>query len=226
MEPESTCWTLIRAAARGSESERVTFADRYRHVVLAYLDARWRGPPFQGEIEDAIQDVFVECFREDGALARVRQGDAPGGFRRFLHGVVKNVARRYERKRERRRERQPETGVGLSNVAAEEASLTEVFDRAWAASLLRQALELHQERARDQGLDARRRVELLDLHYGQGVDIKEIARRWEEEPERLYYERKKACREFESVLKEVVAFHHPNPAGFGEEFSRFLEFFA
>ena len=45
--------------------------------------------------EDAVQEVFVECFRRGGALEAVGAGRVPG-FRAFLYGVIRNVARRFE----------------------------------------------------------------------------------------------------------------------------------
>ena len=39
---ESTCWTVIRAAAAGSPADRDELGRRYLGVVRAYLAARWR----------------------------------------------------------------------------------------------------------------------------------------------------------------------------------------
>ena len=40
---ESTCWTMIHAAAAGSPADRDELAHRYLGIVRAYLAARWRG---------------------------------------------------------------------------------------------------------------------------------------------------------------------------------------
>jgi hypothetical protein len=45
---ESTCWTVIRAAAAGSSKDRDELARRYLSVVRAYLSARWRGSALRG----------------------------------------------------------------------------------------------------------------------------------------------------------------------------------
>src|SRR5262245_35421833 len=66
----STCWTVIRAAAAGSPDERTQFVDRYAPVIRTYLAARWRSCPLTQEIEDAIQEVFIDCFRQNGVLER------------------------------------------------------------------------------------------------------------------------------------------------------------
>ena len=93
--PESTCWTGIRAAAAGSAGDREEVARRYLAVIRAYLAARWRGSPLRPDLDDAVQEVFVECFRQGGALEAAGAGRVPS-FRAFLYGVVRNVARRFE----------------------------------------------------------------------------------------------------------------------------------
>src|SRR6516164_10731447 len=93
--PESTCWTVIRAAAAGSPADREELAHRYLAVVRAYLGARWRGSPLRPDLDDAVQEVFVECFRQGGAVEAAAAGRVPS-FRAFLYGVVRNVARRFE----------------------------------------------------------------------------------------------------------------------------------
>jgi RNA polymerase sigma-70 factor (ECF subfamily) len=75
--PESTCWTVIRAAAAGSPQGREELAHRYLAVVRAYRAARWRGSPLRPDLDDAVQEVFVECFRQGGgarlSMARARR---------------------------------------------------------------------------------------------------------------------------------------------------------
>jgi hypothetical protein len=41
--PESTCWTVIRAAAAGSPADREALAQRYLALVRADRAARWCG---------------------------------------------------------------------------------------------------------------------------------------------------------------------------------------
>src|SRR5262249_44152402 len=92
---ESTCWTVIRAAAAGSPPDREEMARRYVGVVRAYLTARWRNSGLLAECDDAVQEVFVECFRQGGVLEAAGAGRVPS-FRAFLYGVIRNVARRFE----------------------------------------------------------------------------------------------------------------------------------
>jgi RNA polymerase sigma-70 factor (ECF subfamily) len=210
-QPESTCWTVIQAAAAGAVGEREQFARRYAPVVRAYLAARWRQSPCLGELDDAAQEVFVECFKQGGALGRAAP-DRPGGFRAFLYGLVRNVARRVEEDRARAREQQPSERDGLDWVPAAEASLSRAFDRAWAKALLREAGRLQEERAAGLGAAAQRRVELLQLRFHEGLPIRDVARRWGVEAAALHHEYARARKEFKAALAEVVAFHQPGSA--------------
>jgi len=203
---EMTCWTVIRGAAAGRTADRSEFSRRYAPVIRAYLAARWRGSPLVGEIDDAEQEVFLDCFRENGALERV-DPDRPGGFRAFLHGVVRHVAQRFERAR-------PKAGKPLEvagEVPARERSLSAEFDRAWASALLKLAARLQAEQARASGPEATRRLDLLKLRFQDGLPIREIATRWRVDAAYLHHEYAKARREFRSALKDVVAEHLPGP---------------
>jgi RNA polymerase sigma-70 factor (ECF subfamily) len=204
-EPESTCWTVIQAAAAGDIAERNRFACRYEHVIRAYLVAHWRNSPSTEQIDDAVQDVFVECFKSGGVLDRVDQRRS-GGFRPFLYGVVRNVARRIEAAG-----KYP-TPADFDNLADDEDSLSRAFDRAWAKALLREAAERQMQLARQAGDAARKRVELLRLRFHDSLPIREIAVRWNVDAAHLHHEYAKARQEFKAVLLEVMAFHHPGTA--------------
>jgi RNA polymerase sigma-70 factor (ECF subfamily) len=178
---ESTRWTIIRAAAKGSRADREEFARRYAPVIRAYLGARWRAGPLNGEIDDATQEVFLACFKEGGALERFNP-EAPGRFRSFLYGVVLNIARRFEEKRGRRREEQPPSDF---DIEAREARISEVFDRAWASALLQRAARLQAQHAETP--EAQRRVELMQLHFGEDLPIREIAERWQVDAAQVHH---------------------------------------
>src|SRR5262249_11299978 len=139
--PESTCWTVIGGAAAGSASDRAEFARRYAPVVRAYLAARWRCSPCRHDLDDAVQEVFVECFKQAGVLARAERGR---NFRPFLYGVIRHVGLRFEATRQRQRERLPPADLDLHNLPADEPSLSRAFDRAWAKALLREAGRLQE----------------------------------------------------------------------------------
>jgi RNA polymerase sigma-70 factor (ECF subfamily) len=221
-DSEQTCWTVIRGAATGERRDREEFVRRYASVIRSYLCARWRGSPLLGELDDAMQDVFVDCFRDGGALTRVEAG-RDGGFRAFLYGVVRNVARRAEHGRAR-------TGLPLDEdrePQAPDRSLSEVFDRAWARALVRQAARHQARLARETGPEAERRVDLLRLRFEEGLGIAEIARRWDEDAARLHHAYARARREFREALYAVVREHHETtPARVEAECARLLARFA
>jgi len=203
----STCWSLVDAAARGLRSERDELARRYLPVVETYLRARWRGTRWIGEVEDAVQEFFVECFRAEGFLARVDPA-RPGGFRAYLFGAVRNVARRFEeRERHGRREAVVGSGRELEALEGRDDRLSRAFDRAWARALVRRALAAMRERADAAGADAVRRVEILALRFEDGLPIRAIAERHGDDAERVHREYARARREFKSALLEVVAAH-------------------
>src|SRR5262249_21656858 len=117
--PESTCWTVIRGAAAGNAGDREELARRYLGVVRTYLSARWRGSALRPNLDDAVQEVFVECFRQGGALQAAGAGRVPS-FRAYLHGVVRNVARRFESRPVRATD-------PLPDVLANEEGLSQLF---------------------------------------------------------------------------------------------------
>ncbi len=145
--PDSTCWTVVRAAVAGSRTDREELARRYLGVVRAYLRARWRSPARQADLDDAVQDVFVECFRAGGALDAVADGRVPR-FRAFLYGVVRNVARRFEARPVR-------AASPLPDIVLDEETLSRLFDRAWAQAVMAEAVELQRQQAAERGADAR-----------------------------------------------------------------------
>jgi RNA polymerase sigma-70 factor (ECF subfamily) len=203
---ESTCWTVIQAAAAGDAAERSHFARRYERVIRSYLAARWQRSPLLQHLDDAVQEVFVECFKGGGVLDRV-DCERAGGFRPFLYGVVRNVARRFEAAGDRSQEQ-----ADLDKFAADDDSLSRVFDRAWAKALMREAAERQMERARQEGAAALRRVDLLRLRFHDGLPIRDIAVRWNADAATLHHEYAKAREEFKAALMEVMAFHHPGSA--------------
>ena len=205
-----TCWTLIEGAAAGRGSDRDDFARRYMSVVRAYLLHRWRRSPLRTEIDDVVQEVFVECFRGGGVLDKLSGADTrPTGFRAFLYGVTRNVAMRCERKIGRLREHEPATGVETHQIPPDDPQLSRVFDRSWARALFREAGARQEETARAAGDEAVKRVELLRLRSREGLPIRDIAARWGAEPARVHKEYARARREFRKALEEVVAFHNP-----------------
>ncbi len=201
---ESTCWTMIRAAAAGSPAEREELARRYLGIVRSYLAARWRGTALREELDDAAQEVFVECFRQGGVLDAAASGRVLG-FRAFLYGVIRNVARRFESRPVRAADPLPE-------IATDDASQSRLFDRTWAQAIMAEAGRLQRDRAEERGAEAVQRVELLRLRFEENLPIRDIALRWGTDPAAVHKSYALARKEFRSALLEVVAFHHPGSA--------------
>lgn len=198
---ESTCWTIILAAAAGSPADREELARRYLSVVRAYLGARWRGSVLRPDLDDAVQEVFMQCFREGGAVEAAGIGRVPS-FRAFLYGVIRNVARQFECRHVRA------TGP-LPEIATDEASQSRLFDRAWAQAIMGEAAQLQRTRADERGRAAVQRVELLRLRFEENLPIRTIAERWGVDPAPLHHAYALAREEFKAALLEVVAFHQP-----------------
>jgi RNA polymerase sigma factor (sigma-70 family) len=199
--PETTCWTVIHAAAAGSSADREELARRYLGTVRAYLSARWRGSPRHNDIDDATQEVFIECFRKGGAVEAVAAGRV-SNFRPFLYGVIRNVARRYE-------SRPARPTAPLQEIPSDDASQSQLFDRTWAQAIMVEATRLQAQRADEAGPEAIRRVELLRLRFEENRPIRAIAELWGIEAARLHHAYALARQEFRAALLAVVAFHQP-----------------
>jgi DNA-directed RNA polymerase specialized sigma24 family protein len=214
--PESTCWTLIRAAAAGSPAGREELARRYLRVVRAYLGARWRGSVLRPDLDDAVQEVFVQCFRQGGVLEAAGAGRVPS-FRAFLYGVIRNVARRFESQPAR-------AAHPLPDIATDDASQSRLFDRTWAQAVMAEAAQLQRTRADERGAEAVQPVELLRLRFEENLPIRTIAERWGVDPAPLHHAYALARKEFRSALLEVVAFHQPgSPAELEQEAASLLK---
>jgi DNA-directed RNA polymerase specialized sigma24 family protein len=197
---DATCWTLIGAAAGGDVAARDDFARRYQPVARDYFAARWHASPLRSAVDDAVQDVFVECFKPNGVLGKA--SESPGdGFRPFFHGVLRNVARRHE-------ERHKPAVAMPEDLPADDASLGRAFDQAWAKSMLREAARVQAELATGNER-AMRRVELLRVRFQEGLPIRDIAVRWHEDAAKLHHEYATAREEFRAALQRVMAFHMP-----------------
>src|SRR5262245_24409863 len=212
---ESTCWTVIRAAAAGSPAGREELARRYLGVARAYLAARWRGSALRDDLDDATQEVFVECFRQGGAVEVAGAGRVPD-FRAFLYGVVRNVARRFEGR--------PGHAAGpLPDVMADEVSQSRLFDRAWAQAIMAEAAQLQRQRAAEGGPEAVQRVELLRLRFEDGLPVRAIAELWGADAARLHHAYALARQEFRAALLAILAFHQPgSPAELEQEAASLL----
>lgn len=202
---------MIHAAASGDAAQRAAFARTYEPPIRAYLTARWKGSRNAAHIDDGVQAVFVECLRDGGVLSRANS-QHDGGFRAFLYGTVRNIARRIESGNAKQQRNQSLNDTGIGDPPADETNLSLVFDRAWARRVMHEAAMRQRERAAQRGSAAIERVELLRLRFEEGLPIREIAERWKREAEILHREYAKARKEFKEALLQVLALQMPGDA--------------
>ena len=207
MGTESTWWSEIRGAAAGDASARNGFVRRYEPLIRAYLAARWGRGPLRGDLDDTVQDVFLECFRDRGGLEKA--DPEKGSFRAFLYGLVRNVARRLESKHAARREAPPVAASDVESIPEDDESVTKAFERAWAQTVMREAAERQAVLAQERGDAAVKRVELLRLRFEDGLPIRDIASRWNVDPAWLHHEYARARKEFRDIVLVVVGETEP-----------------
>ena len=177
----------------------------YTAPIRAYLSHRWRDASQVDAIDDAVQDVFVECIKPGGAL----EGADPtnGEFRGLLYAVVRNVARRYE-ERAMRPGQGTEGSVHLDDLPDRAEALSRFFDRSWAEAIVRDAILRHARVARHGDRDTRRRYRILRLRHQEGLPIREIAARLDvASVEEVHNAYRRSRREFREHMRKAVAHH-------------------
>ena len=203
---DTTSWSLIHGAANGRRDAREEFARRYIPVVRAYLCARWRQASKSDIVGDAVQEVLMECFRDEGVLEKA-DSSFDGGFSAYLFGVARNVARSFEKNARKNMSDGLASSIIREGPSDPHDSPSRAFDRAWAQSIMREAAEWQRQRAAMLGEQAQRRVELLKLRFEKGLPIREIAEIWGEDAKRLHHDYAKARREFREAVEDVVRSH-------------------
>jgi RNA polymerase sigma-70 factor (ECF subfamily) len=225
-EGDATRWSMIRGAASGNASDREAFARTYEPVIRSYLGGRWRYSALIQEIDDAVQEVFVDCYKGAGVLDRADQEHA-GGFRAYFFGVIRKTALVFERRAARRKDAPGADSWGLDRMPTDDEGLSTVFDRAWAAAVLQEAAHHQATLAEEMDDGAVRRVDLLRLRFGEGMPIREIAELWRVDAAWLHHEYARARDEFRVSLLAVVESHHPGASRekIRRECARLLESF-
>lgn len=211
---------MIEAAAQGSESDREHFAEIYLPIVQSYLRHRWKSSPLINSVDDASQDVFLECFKASGPLSKAER-DRAGGFRAFLFGIARNVARRFETRKLPDTANSSVTGR-METISCGAPSASIQFDRVWAKAMMARAAETQKARAEEMGSAAVRRVELLRLRFQENMPIRKIAKLWEVEAAWLHHEFAKARKEFHAALLVVVQEHGTGSAADARQECRIL----
>lgn len=203
-----TNWSLIEAAAQADPDARDVFARRYIGPIRTYLSARWRNSSYIRYLDDAVQEVFLDCFRTGGPLERF-DGINSSGFRAYLYGIVRITARKVESRVCAQKRISQGSNPALEEIQVDESSLSTIYNRSWALCMIQQATQRQLDKATTRGGTALRRVELLQLRFKEGLPIREIASRWNVDSRTLHHEYARARAEFKANLLEVIAFHHP-----------------
>ena len=216
MSDLETSWTLIREAANGNSVKQAAFAKLYGPIVRKYFEYRWLGNRQKQFVDEGVQEVLLLCIRPDGPLSRA-DPTAPAGFRGFLKGIARNIARKIE-DREKRACHQPDEETLIVELVGNESSAADQFERSWALMIMQEARKRIVEQACD--ASAKQRVELLRLRFEEGHPIREIAVLlnpdcksdalvFESECKKWHREFQKAKTEFWRALLDVVSFHSP-----------------
>lgn len=220
VDAHQTCWTLIHRAASGDRGARSQFSRSYERLIRAYLARRWSNTPLAADLDDAAQEVMIECMQDGGPLQRV---DAAREFRSYLLGIVENIARRFERRNGRRGEQAVGGESAFAEVPGRETQLSHYFDRQWAQALVDEARQMIDLLAQTGDKRAKLHADLLELRFGQGLPIRTIAASWQMDPDAVHRAFAKAKERFRSCLRRVVAFHvASNEAGLDAECERVL----
>lgn len=196
-------WRLAHAAARGDERARADFWQRYSHSVRLWLWFRWCHTSRRNLIDDAAQEVFLECFRPGGALAHLDRARAHHGLEAYLRGVVRNVACRIERAQARDFHHRRSLAAAAGQAAPEESGSAECIDRARAHDQVLAALDLLDREDRQAGTDHSLRA-FLRAHFEQGQQVRTIAAAWQEQVDHVHEVRRRACQRFRDCLLRVM----------------------
>ena len=220
LDPQDTCWTVVRAASQGDRAARSAFGRIYAGTIRGFFNARWSGRILRTEIDDAVQEVFLECLKPDGVLDRATP--ERGDFRGLLFGVSRNVARRFEERASARGPLLLDDSAWLAELASDEAGQETLFDRDWAKTMMRQSRSRQRELALADGEAGLRRIELLERRFQDNEPIRNIAKRWGVPAQEVHQVYRMARDEFYRCLREVVGRHSRQGADLDSECHRLL----
>jgi DNA-directed RNA polymerase specialized sigma24 family protein len=189
---DTTSWSLIRRAAAGDAEDRERFAARYAPVIRGYFSTRWHLPLSHERVQDASQEVFVQCFRQGGVLASANP-ELGSGFQAFLYGVARRIGANLDRRLGHLKAKEIDGHSDFDECAiSSELALSKSFDRAWAS------------------LVALAGLEALQLQFFEGLQPREIAERRGVAAEAIYESLRLAKKDFRAAFVEVMATYNPH----------------
>jgi DNA-directed RNA polymerase specialized sigma subunit, sigma24 homolog len=224
----STRWTIVRQAADSQTSATHALSALSELCQIywqpVYLFLRRQGIP-QHDAEDLTQGFFADII-ENRAYARA--DEMKGRFRSFLLGTVKHFLA-HTRDHDRAQKR----GGGTMRVQLDEAAISEaemhiarcqkwsadgVFEREWAAALLRQALNRLAQEYAVAGKSAL--LEALKTHLTgatAAVPYEEIAKRLGRPPTTLRSDVARLRARYRAILREEISGTVIDPRDIDEE---------
>ncbi len=225
MSFDTTQWTLVVAAGDSQHPDsRAALEDlcqSYWYPLSAYL--RRRGYA-RDEAEDVVQGFFTQLLDKKYLKAADRER---GRFRSFLLTSLKNfAANEWDRKKAKKRGGATttlsldfETAEGRYHLEpASEQTPEQVFDRGWAVTQLRQALE--RVGAESTGGESERRFELLKGYLtgdAQDVRYKDVADELDMSEGAVKVAVHRLRQRFGDVLRDEVARTLNDPADVDDE---------
>lgn len=201
-----TSWQLVGLAGANGDDARREFALRYECFARRVLAKRWRGTSFAMFFDDAVQEVFVECFKSHGVIEKA-DPTRNSSFRSLLFQVIIHVASRFEHSG--RNHRTLHIGQDLTEfLQVDDQSGYESVTREEVNELVREALRRMANHEND---DIRRWATLLDRHACHDETIISMASHDTEVAAKLHREYAKAKKECRATLVDVVASEYRVP---------------
>ncbi|MCR9244706.1 MAG: hypothetical protein NXI31_06725 [bacterium] len=183
----------------GDRQAVCAFCEHYLPIVKRHLRALWRDSTMDANVDDATQDVFVECLRSNGALSRLDVGRGHG-LAAYVRGITRNIAARLGRRRARECRRCYLSNDLVSHTPDRTPDGLELLDRTCSATAVREAVA---RLDREPAVPGHSLGELVRLHFGGNQPVREIAKGWEVRPARVHEARRRACQHLRKLLLRV-----------------------
>lgn len=172
-------------------------------MVRIELAAQLRRAVDDPDVEDAVQEVLLECLKAGGALERASEAKCTR-FRAYLGGITRNVGLRHLRVRKNQPSALEETEFVSDSSPDVEANL----NAAWSQAVLGEAMALL---VRESCLaeTARLRLRVLQLRHQEGLKAAQVAEMLGISATRVHHLTSEAKNEYRLALLSVVSQQNP-----------------
>ncbi len=230
----TTAWGILQGAKEGHPTERRSCLERlvaaYWKPVYCAIRRGWAKT--NEDAKDLTQEFFTTQVLEGVLLDRF--DPSRGSFRAFLKGALANFmghaardAARLKRGGGARTIPLDMNDADLEGIVPDAATLSaeEVFDRAWARTVLAQALRLAERRLREEGkAEAFEIFRRYDLEGGEeGQSYAEIGRALGLDADAVKNHLTRARREFRRAAADVLYDTVDSPEELAAELKRLFE---